>query len=132
MTSDLLSSMALEHNYSKANLTQPDLKRLGLEPFEEYHVFDNPVSVIYLNHNDEKFLMIVDEVHKYCDGTLKIIREQLKPKKDELDKKSKEASKDELKELQRTDNILKAIEKQLDRRKCLRNYKHALNLCKHY
>ncbi|CAH9138396.1 unnamed protein product [Cuscuta epithymum] len=124
--------MTLEHNYSKANLTRPDLSRPGLESFAAYYIFDNPVSVIYLNHNNEKRLMFVDEINKYCDGTLKIIQEQLRSKKEELGQKSTEASKEELKELHRIDNILQAIEKQLDRRRSLRNYEHALNLRKHY
>ncbi|CAH9087537.1 unnamed protein product [Cuscuta epithymum] len=32
--------MTIEHNYSKVNLTRPDLSRPGLEFFEAYHIFD--------------------------------------------------------------------------------------------
>ncbi|CAH9144297.1 unnamed protein product [Cuscuta epithymum] len=124
--------MTLEHNYSKANLTRPDLDRPGLETFTAYYTFDKPISVIYLNHKEEKRLMIVEDIQKYCDGTLQIIREQLQPRKEDLDKRQNEASKEEIKELERVNKILKAIEKQLDRRRSLRNYEHALNLRKHY
>ncbi|CAH9071410.1 unnamed protein product [Cuscuta epithymum] len=70
--------MGLERNYPKVNLTKPDLDRPGIEDFPEDHIFDNPVSVIYLNHEGKKRLLFVKEINKYCDGTLKIIRNRLK------------------------------------------------------
>ncbi|CAH9095054.1 unnamed protein product [Cuscuta epithymum] len=124
--------MGLEMNYPKVNLTKPDLDRPGIEDFPEDHIFDNPVSVIYLNHEGKKRLLFASEINKYCDGTLKIIRNRLQSKREELVKKSTEATKDELRELERTEDVLKAIKTQLENRNSLRSYEHALNLRKNY
>ncbi|CAH9143068.1 unnamed protein product [Cuscuta epithymum] len=56
----------------------------------------------------------------------------MKSKREGLVKKSTEATKKEIKELERVDEVLKAINKQIDDRRSLRNYEHALNLRKHY
>ncbi|CAH9083891.1 unnamed protein product [Cuscuta epithymum] len=48
VTHDL--QMALENNIRKANLTKPLLYGLELEDYPPYFIFDDPVTVIYLNH----------------------------------------------------------------------------------
>ncbi|CAH9131241.1 unnamed protein product, partial [Cuscuta epithymum] len=78
--------MALETNMPKTNLTRPKLYRQELEDFPE---------------------------------TLKIVKEKLQPIREafkERQQKYADATNAELKEAHRIDNILQAIERQLDRR----------------
>ncbi|CAH9081296.1 unnamed protein product [Cuscuta europaea] len=124
--------MAIECNMTKTNLTQPRLYGPKLEDFPAYHIFFTPPAVTYLNHKNEKRLMMVSEVEKYCDGTLKIIIEQLLKMKEQLDKKLEEASSYILKEHSTLEIILKAIDDRLDKTNMLRQYEHTLNMRKHY
>ncbi|CAH9120059.1 unnamed protein product [Cuscuta europaea] len=124
--------MALENNVRKANLTRPTLYGEELEEYEPYHIFTDPPSILYLNHQQQKRLMWVEDIHKYCDGTLKVIQQKLLPIKEDIDQRLAEATDEELRECDRVETILKPIIKQLDKRRSLRSYEHALNFRKHY
>ncbi|CAH9103099.1 unnamed protein product [Cuscuta epithymum] len=127
--------MALETNLPKTDLSRPKMYGPELEDYPTYYIFDSPVTLIYLNHNGEKRMMFIDELNKYCDGTRKTVKQKLQPIRKEFEERQQkyaDATDAELTESNRIDKVLKAIEKQLDRRRSLKNYEHALNLRKHY
>ncbi|CAH9077219.1 unnamed protein product [Cuscuta europaea] len=124
--------MAIECNLKKTNLTKPKLYGPELEDFPAYHIFFTPPAVTYLNYKNEKRLMVVSEIEKYCDGTLKIIREQILQMKAKLEENLQEASSYVQKEHSTVETILKAIDDRLEKRNVLRQYEHALGLRKHY
>ncbi|CAH9146312.1 unnamed protein product [Cuscuta epithymum] len=88
--------MALENNIRKANLTKPLLYGPELEKYPPFLIFDELVTIVYLNHEGEKRLMRIDEIAKYCNGTLKIIRDKIKQKKDDIERRLADASEAEI------------------------------------
>ncbi|GKB82246.1 hypothetical protein Tco_0949141, partial [Tanacetum coccineum] len=55
----------------KVNLTAPTLTFLEIEEHELYSIIDNPsTGLIYLNSKDEKRVMYLMEIVKFCDATL--------------------------------------------------------------
>ncbi|GJV18582.1 hypothetical protein Tco_1367602 [Tanacetum coccineum] len=55
----------------KVNLTAPTLTFPGIEAHEPYSIVDKPsTGLIYLNIKDEKRVMYLTEIVKFCDATL--------------------------------------------------------------
>ncbi|GJR64894.1 hypothetical protein Tco_0010959 [Tanacetum coccineum] len=61
----------------KLNLTKPDTYRSDLKRREAYTAYSNPKGFIYHNKDKKNRLMRIDELHKFCDGTLNDVRTTL-------------------------------------------------------
>nr|GEW62162.1 hypothetical protein [Tanacetum cinerariifolium] len=59
------------------NLTKPDTYRSDLKRREAYMAYSNPRGFIYQNRDKKNKLMRIDELHKFSDGTLNVIRNAL-------------------------------------------------------
>ncbi|GJR41331.1 retrovirus-related pol polyprotein from transposon TNT 1-94 [Tanacetum coccineum] len=65
----------------KVNLTAPTLTFPGIEAHEPYSIVDKPTtSLIYLNSKDEKRVMYLVEIVKFCDATLEKVLKEIKLK----------------------------------------------------
>nr|GEY72788.1 hypothetical protein [Tanacetum cinerariifolium] len=54
----------------KLNLTRPDTYRSDLKRKKAYIAYSNPRGFIYQNKDKQNWLMRIDELHKFSDGTL--------------------------------------------------------------
>nr|GEY91619.1 hypothetical protein [Tanacetum cinerariifolium] len=62
-----------------ANLTAPTITFLGIKKFKVFSIVSEPVyGIIYKNNKKEKRVTRHQEVHKFCDATLKRVLEGLK------------------------------------------------------
>ncbi|GJW67905.1 hypothetical protein Tco_0122329 [Tanacetum coccineum] len=65
----------------KINLTTPTLTFLGIEAHEPYSIVDKPSTcLIYLNSKEEKRVMYLTEIVKFCDATLEKVLKEVKLK----------------------------------------------------
>ncbi|GJS65289.1 hypothetical protein Tco_0679853 [Tanacetum coccineum] len=65
----------------KVNLTAPTLTFPGIEAYEPYAIVDKPnTCLIYLNIKDEKQVMYLVEIVKFCDATLEKVLKEVKLK----------------------------------------------------
>nr|GEZ56403.1 hypothetical protein [Tanacetum cinerariifolium]GEZ60799.1 hypothetical protein [Tanacetum cinerariifolium] len=62
--------LGVESYQKKLNLTKPDTYRSDLKHKEAYIAYSNPRGFIYQNKDKKNKLMRIDELHKFCDGTL--------------------------------------------------------------
>ncbi|GJV67427.1 hypothetical protein Tco_1482936 [Tanacetum coccineum] len=60
------------------NLEKPMFLKDNIQYKHPYRTMSDPKGVVYLNKNDRKMVMIYDEVHKFNDGTLNEVCENLK------------------------------------------------------
>nr|GEX11945.1 hypothetical protein [Tanacetum cinerariifolium] len=61
----------------KLNLTKPDSYRSDLKRKKAYTAYSNPRGFIYQNKDKKNWLMRIDELHKFSDGTLTDVRTAL-------------------------------------------------------
>nr|GEU33841.1 hypothetical protein [Tanacetum cinerariifolium] len=61
----------------KLNLTKPDTYRSDLKRKEAYTAYSNLRGFIYQNKDKQNRLMRIDELHKFIDGTLNVVRTAL-------------------------------------------------------
>ncbi|GJR30092.1 hypothetical protein Tco_1106324 [Tanacetum coccineum] len=59
------------------NITFPQTKCDGLDFKEPYTIVYEPRGVVYQNKSNRKKLMRADELYKFSDGTLKVVRDNL-------------------------------------------------------
>ena len=79
-----------ESNQRKINLLKPNQHLSKIKNFAVFIILEEPeFGIVYQNANKEKCFMGFEEVQKYSDGTLKLIRMRLNNKL-EVDKKEKE------------------------------------------
>ncbi|GJZ38962.1 hypothetical protein Tco_0585525 [Tanacetum coccineum] len=69
--------LGIESYQTKLNLTQPDWDASDFLFKEDYTIVSKPRAVIYRDRNDQKKMMQETEVHKFSDGTLHRILDQL-------------------------------------------------------
>ncbi|GKC22758.1 hypothetical protein Tco_1024908, partial [Tanacetum coccineum] len=69
--------LGIESYQIKVNLTAPTLTFPGIEAHEPYSIVDKPsTNLIYLNNIDEKRVMYLTKIMKFCDATLeKVLKE---------------------------------------------------------
>ncbi|GJY33550.1 hypothetical protein Tco_0418019 [Tanacetum coccineum] len=69
--------LGIESYQIKVNLTAPTLTFPGIKAHEPYSIIDKPsTSLIYLNSKDEKRVMYLTKIMKFCDATLeKVLKE---------------------------------------------------------
>ncbi|GJW41096.1 hypothetical protein Tco_0066941 [Tanacetum coccineum] len=71
--------LGIESYQMKVNLTAPTLTFPGIEEHAPYTIVDEPqIGLIYLNSKDEKRVMYLEEIVKFCDATLKRVLNDLK------------------------------------------------------
>ncbi|GJW62197.1 hypothetical protein Tco_0111532 [Tanacetum coccineum] len=65
----------------KVNLTAPTMTILGINELNPYSTVDVPfVCIIYLNNKEEKRIMGLTEIPKFCDATLEKVLKEVKLK----------------------------------------------------
>nr|GFC01371.1 hypothetical protein [Tanacetum cinerariifolium] len=69
--------LGVESYQKRLNLTKSDTYRPDLKRREAYTAHSNPKGFIYQNKNKKNRLMRIDELHKFCDGTLSDVRNAL-------------------------------------------------------
>nr|GEZ97241.1 hypothetical protein [Tanacetum cinerariifolium] len=71
--------LGIESYQMKVNLTAPTLTFLGIEAFEPYLILDKlNTGLIYLNNKDEKQVLYLVEIAKFCDATLEKVLKEVK------------------------------------------------------
>ncbi|GJW60922.1 hypothetical protein Tco_0110257, partial [Tanacetum coccineum] len=71
--------LGIESYHIKVNLTAPTLTFPGIEVHDMYSIVDKPdTGLIYLNNKDEKRVMYLVEIVKFCDATLKKVLKEVK------------------------------------------------------
>nr|GEY05425.1 hypothetical protein [Tanacetum cinerariifolium] len=71
--------LGVESYQQQVNLTAPTITFPGIEKYEVFSIVSEPVyGIIYDNNNKEKRVMRHQDVHKFCDATLKRVLEGLK------------------------------------------------------
>nr|GEU93538.1 hypothetical protein [Tanacetum cinerariifolium] len=71
--------LGVESYQHKVNLTTPIFTFLGIEKYKMFSIVSEPVyGIIYENNKKEKRVMRHQEIHKFCDATLKRVLEGLK------------------------------------------------------
>ncbi|GJW34775.1 hypothetical protein Tco_0057695, partial [Tanacetum coccineum] len=71
--------LGIESYQIKVNLTAPTLTFLGIEEHAPYTIVDEPqMGLIYLNSKDEKRVMYLEEIVKFCDATLEKVLNEVK------------------------------------------------------
>nr|GFC16641.1 hypothetical protein [Tanacetum cinerariifolium] len=69
--------LGVESYQKRLNLTKPDTYRSDLKRREAYTAYSNPRGFIYQNKDKKNRLMRIDELHKFSDGTLNVVRNAL-------------------------------------------------------
>ncbi|GKB28428.1 copia protein [Tanacetum coccineum] len=69
--------LRIDSYQTKLNLTQPDWDASDFLYKEVYTIVSKPRALIYIDRNDRKKMMRLNEVHKFSDGTLMRIRDKL-------------------------------------------------------
>ncbi|GKB02292.1 hypothetical protein Tco_0830381 [Tanacetum coccineum] len=71
--------LGIESYQMKVNLTVPIITFPGIEEHAPYSIVDEPqTGLIYLNSQDEKRLMYLVEIVKFCDATLEKVLNEVK------------------------------------------------------
>nr|GEV60995.1 hypothetical protein [Tanacetum cinerariifolium] len=69
--------LGVESYQKKLNLTKPDTYRTDLKRKEAYTTYSNPRGFIYQKKDKQNMLMLIDELHKFSEGTLNDVRTAL-------------------------------------------------------
>nr|GEW75414.1 hypothetical protein [Tanacetum cinerariifolium] len=69
--------LRVESYQKKLNLTKPDTYRSDLKRKEAYTAYSNPRGFIYQNKDKQNWLMRIDELRRFSDGTLNDVRTAL-------------------------------------------------------
>ncbi|GJT56595.1 hypothetical protein Tco_0991649 [Tanacetum coccineum] len=73
--------LGIESYQIKVNLTTPTLTFIGIEACEPHLIVDKPnTGMIYLNSKDEKWVMCLVEIVKFCAATLEKVLKEVKLK----------------------------------------------------
>ncbi|GJR26344.1 integrase, catalytic region, zinc finger, CCHC-type containing protein [Tanacetum coccineum] len=71
--------LGVQSYQQQVNLTAPTITFPGIEKYKVFSIVSEPVyGIIYKNSKKEKRVMRHQEVHKFCDATLKRVLEELK------------------------------------------------------
>ncbi|GJT75392.1 hypothetical protein Tco_1042117 [Tanacetum coccineum] len=69
--------LGVESYQKKLNITKPDTYRSDLKCRDAYTAYSNPRGFIYQNKDKKNKLMRIDELHKFSDSTLDVVRTTL-------------------------------------------------------
>ncbi|GJR89765.1 retrovirus-related pol polyprotein from transposon TNT 1-94 [Tanacetum coccineum] len=68
--------LGVESYHIKINLTTPTLTILSIENLESYSIINDPfIGILYEDSKNEKRVMDIKELSKFCDATLKKVQE---------------------------------------------------------
>nr|GEX82549.1 hypothetical protein [Tanacetum cinerariifolium] len=71
--------LGVESYQQKVNLTAPTIIFSSIEKYKVFSIVSEPVyGIIYKNNKKEKRVVRHQEIHKFCDATLKRVLEGLK------------------------------------------------------
>ncbi|GJX38454.1 hypothetical protein Tco_0251757 [Tanacetum coccineum] len=77
----MIFSWGIKRYQVKINLTAPTLTFLEIEACNPYFIVDEPtVGLIYLNNKEEKRIMDLVDIAKFCDVTLEKVLSEVKLK----------------------------------------------------
>ncbi|GKB30939.1 hypothetical protein Tco_0870340 [Tanacetum coccineum] len=77
--------LGVDSYQQKVNLTAPTITFPGIEKHKMFSIISEPLyGIIYKNSKKEKRVMGHQEVHKFCDATLKRVLEGLKSYKNDV------------------------------------------------
>ncbi|GJR22120.1 hypothetical protein Tco_0970647 [Tanacetum coccineum] len=62
--------LGVESYQKKLNITKPQTFKAGISKLTPYTAYNNPQGVIYQDQQKRNRLMRLDELYKFCDGTL--------------------------------------------------------------
>ncbi|GKE72269.1 hypothetical protein Tco_1534310, partial [Tanacetum coccineum] len=105
------------------NLAKPKLYFKGIDDMIVYIMFGAEKEAVYLNHYNRQSLMKLNEVHKFCDGTLMKIQENLieMVTKNKLGRGSERLRDWNEKDIKRSNEMLDNINQVMKRREQLRH-----------
>ncbi|GKC13167.1 hypothetical protein Tco_1009949 [Tanacetum coccineum] len=107
-----MERLGIESYQIKINLTAPTLIFPGIEARDPYSIVDKPTTgLIYLNSKNEKRIMNLVEIEKFCDATLERVLKEVKLKIFETEFLKKAPLLDEL-DL----DIMKSYEREINKR----------------
>nr|GEU30719.1 hypothetical protein [Tanacetum cinerariifolium] len=69
--------LGVESYQKKLNLTRPNTYRSDLKRRKAYTAYSNPRGFIYQNKDKKNRFMRIDELHKFSDETLNVVRNAL-------------------------------------------------------
>ncbi|GKE95908.1 hypothetical protein Tco_1580763, partial [Tanacetum coccineum] len=69
--------LGVESYQKKLNLTKPKTFRSDISNMTPYTAYNNPQGIIYQDKYKRNRLMHLDELYKFCDGTLTSVRTML-------------------------------------------------------
>ncbi|GJU47817.1 hypothetical protein Tco_1217372 [Tanacetum coccineum] len=77
--------LGVESYQQQVNLNAPTITFPGIKKYKVFSIFSEPVyGIIYKNNKKEKRVIRHQEVHKFCDATLKRVLEGLKSYKNDV------------------------------------------------
>ncbi|KAI3771183.1 hypothetical protein L6452_02342 [Arctium lappa] len=122
--------IGIESKQTKINLLKPFQKLVDIENLPTYMIIEeHEFGIVYKNESGNKCFLWFEEIEKYCDGTLKIIKLQLTKK---LKFDDKEEKKTDVQERKLNELVLEKIEKRLDFRNSLRRFYCLFGIRKRY
>nr|GEY16861.1 hypothetical protein [Tanacetum cinerariifolium] len=69
--------LGVESYQTKLNITRPQIRCDVLDAKEPYTIMYEPRGLVYVNKDKGKYLIRMDELHKFSDGTLKPVHDIL-------------------------------------------------------
>jgi hypothetical protein len=118
--------LGVESYQKKLNLKKPNLYNIpNLQHESQYTLIKHPAfGFIYRSFNRRNCFMAYDEIHKFCDKTLKFVRDGIKSRLDDIALyKSKRWNTDEARQARR---FITRIENRLKRRDQIRRFESYL------
>nr|GFB22522.1 hypothetical protein [Tanacetum cinerariifolium] len=115
------SSNRVESYQKKLNLTKPDTYCFDLKRKEAYTAYSNPRGFIYHNKDKQNRFMRIDELYKFSDGTLNVVRTALDDRLKGIRMKYLPQAIWRKSDKERAPAIIQAIDKQLKTRIIMRS-----------
>nr|GEW28625.1 retrovirus-related Pol polyprotein from transposon TNT 1-94 [Tanacetum cinerariifolium] len=105
----------------KLNLTKPDTYRFDLKRKEAYTAYSNLIGFIYQNKDKQNWLIRIDELHKFSNGTLNDVRTTLDDCLKGIQMKYLPQTIWKRSDKERAATMIQAINKQLKTRRIMRS-----------
>ncbi|GJX37975.1 hypothetical protein Tco_0251278 [Tanacetum coccineum] len=116
-------NLGVESYQKKLNITKPDTYRFDLKRRDAYTAYSNPRGFIYQNKDKKNKLMLIDELHKFSDGTLDDVRTALNDRLKGIRMEYLPKTIWRQSDRERAKAMIQAIDKQLKSRRIMRSLK---------
>ncbi|GJY85610.1 hypothetical protein Tco_0499636 [Tanacetum coccineum] len=113
--------LGVESYQNKLNITKPNTYRSDLKRKDAYTTYSIPRGFIYLNKDKKNKLMLIDELHKFSDGTLDDVRTSLNDRLKGIRMEYLPKTIWRQSDRERAKAIIQAIEKMLKSRRIMRS-----------